>query len=63
MAADDSRVYPLGMMGFMIWDANSTNIGALAISTLVVAHSLSPAEVVLTANHAACIWAAPWASS
>ena len=55
MAADDSRVYPVGMMGFMVWDVNSTNIGALAFTLLLIAHSLS-LEVVITANHAACIW-------
>ena len=46
------------MMGFMVWDVNSTNIGALAFAPLLVAHSLSLEDVV-TANHAACIWSCP----
>ena len=41
------------MMGFMVWDVNSTNIGALTFSPLLIAHSLS-LEVMITANHAAC---------
>ena len=27
LTAEVPDVYPLGMMGFMIWDANSTDIG------------------------------------
>ena len=43
------------MMGFMVWDVNSTNIGALTFSPLLNAHSL-PLEVMITANYAACMW-------
>ena len=31
MIAEVPDVYPLGMTGFMIWDANSTDIGIPAI--------------------------------
>ena len=34
MCADAPDVYPLGMMGFLLWDANSTDIGALFCSAL-----------------------------
>ena len=32
--ADAPDVYPLGMMGFLLWDVNSTDIGALFCSVL-----------------------------
>ena len=27
--ADEPDMYPLGMMGFLVWDRNSTDIGQL----------------------------------
>ena len=32
--AGDPGMYPLGMMGFVVWDLNSTNIGQFIIKTL-----------------------------
>ena len=38
MRADASDVYPMGMMGFLVWDVNSTDIG----KSLVIIHTWIP---------------------
>jgi hypothetical protein len=34
MCADAPDIYPLGIIGFLLWDVNSTDIGALCSSCL-----------------------------
>ena len=46
--ADDPEMYPLGMMAFLVWDHNSTDIGqqtsftAPALLRHIIYYSLSP---------------------